>query len=98
MAVEGKRKRYISFVIEGGSTERRGMISAIRRNFSSKEYEEIEPWLTVFTGEKGIIRCDHRYKERAVEILNGLEVGGGKVKTLITSGTIKKAKKSLEEG
>ncbi len=98
MAVEGKRKRYISFFIEGGSTDRRGMISAIRRNFSREEYEEIQPWLTVFTGEEGIIRCDHRYKERTVDVLNGMKVGGGKVRTLITSGTIKKAKKRLEKG
>lgn len=95
MVVGENRKRYIAFVIEEGKTDRREMIGAIRSEFSREEYDEIKPWLTVFEGDKGIVRCKHTGKERAIEILNGIEVGGGRVQTITTSGTIKKAKKRL---
>jgi len=97
MVVSDDRQRYISFIIEGTETDRRGMINAIREGFSRKEYEEIEPWLTVFEGDRGIVRCNHIGKERAVEIMNEIEIDNGKVKTVITSGTIKKAKKALKD-
>ncbi len=89
------RQRYIAFVIEDGYTDRRGMIAAIRDEFSKKEYDKIEPWLTVFDEDRGIVRCKHTGKKKAIEILNRIEVGGGEVKTIKTSGTIKKAKKVL---
>ncbi len=97
MAVNEHRKRYVAFVIEGGSCSRKKMISAIREVFSHEEYTEFKPWLTVFDGEMGIVRCRHLGKEKVVEKLNSVEIGGGKVSTLITSGTIKKAKKRLYE-
>ncbi|MFW5952707.1 MAG: hypothetical protein ACOCSJ_00940 [Candidatus Natronoplasma sp.] len=97
MVVGEDRQRYISFIIAGGKTDRKGMINAIRSAFSREEYEEIEPWLTVFEGDRGIVRCDHTGKERSVEILNEIEIDNGKVKTIITSGTIKKAKKALKD-
>jgi len=97
MVVGDDRQRYISFVIQGSETDRKGMINAIRDEFSREEYMEIEPWLTVFEGDKGIVRCSHTGKERAIEILNRIEVSGGKVKTVVTSGTIKKAKRALKE-
>ncbi len=92
---EKKRPRYIAFELVNGRTDRRGMINAIRSAFTREEYDSIEPWLTVFTGTKGIVRCNHTGKERAIEILNGMDMGGGRVKTLVTSGTIKKAKAVL---
>lgn len=92
-----KKQRYIAFVIEGASTDRKGMIDKIRDNFSYQEYQEIKPWLTVFTGDKGIVKCNHDKKERAVEILNSIKIGDGKLKTITTSGTIKKAKERLFE-
>ncbi|MGM0405720.1 MAG: hypothetical protein ACQEQM_06220 [Thermoplasmatota archaeon] len=97
MAVNEHRKRYVAFVIEGVSCSRKEMISAIREVFSHEEYTEFKPWLTVFDGEKGIVRCRHLGKEKVVEKLNSVEIGGGKVSTLVTSGTIKKAKKRLYE-
>jgi len=97
MVVGDDRQRYISFVIEGAETDRRGMIKAIRDKFSRKEYEDIEPWLTVFEGDRGIVRCSHTGKDRAVEIMNEIEIANGRVKTIITSGTIKKAKKVLKD-
>ncbi|MEF8873878.1 MAG: Rpp14/Pop5 family protein [Candidatus Thermoplasmatota archaeon] len=95
MVVGDDRQRYIAFIIEGGDTDRGGMIDAIRSEFSRKEYEEIKPWLTVFKGDKGIIRCKHTGKEKAVKILSDMTIKEGKVKTITTSGTIKKAKKRL---
>lgn len=92
-----KRQRYIAFIIENGRTDRRRMINALRKNFNHKEYDEISPWLTVFTGDKGIVRCNHYGKDRALKILNSISVGGGKIRTITTSGTIKKAKERLFE-
>ncbi len=97
MVVGDDRQRYIAFVIEGGKTDRGNMIGAIRHEFSKDEYENIKPWLTVFEGDRGIIRCKHTGKEKALNILNKMQVGGGKVKTIMTSGTIKKAKRRLDE-
>ncbi len=95
MAVENERQRYIGFVIEGGKTSRPNMISCLRKSINPDEYHEIRPWLTIFDGEKGIIRCRQEGKERLIDILNSLKVEGGNVKTLITSGTIKKVKQRL---
>ncbi len=96
MAVREKRNRYVVFEIEDGKTDRRGMIRAIREAFSRDEYEKFEPWLTVFEGDKGIIRFDHKGKERVIEVIDEIVVGGGVVRTTFTSGTIKKAKEKLE--
>ncbi len=95
MAVRNYRNRYVGFVIQGGKTTRRKMISAIRSSFDKDEYHRISPWLTVFDGEKGIVRCQHHGNDRVVEVLNKIEVEGGKVKTVVTSGTIKKVKDRL---
>jgi len=97
MVVGDDRQRYISFIIEGDKTDRRSMINTIRSEFSKEEYEKIEPWLTLFKGDKGIVRCNHTGKERAIEILNEIEICSGKVKTITTSGTIKKAKRALKD-
>lgn len=97
MVVGDDRQRYIVFIIVDGKTDRKEMISAIRERFSKEDYDRIEPWLTVFKRDRGIIRCKHTAKGEVIEILNDIQVGGGKVETVITSGTIKKAKKRLGE-
>ncbi len=97
MVVNDDRKRYISFIIKNGKTDRKRMIGAIRNEFTKKEYDEIKPWLTVFEQDQGIVRCKHTGKERAVEILNRIKINDGEVETIITSGTIKKAKKALRD-
>ena len=96
-SVMKKKQRYIAFIIEGSSTDRKGMINKIRDNFSYDDYQDISPWLTVFTGDKGIVRCNHDKKKKAVDILSFIEINNGKVKTITTSGTIKKAKERLFE-
>lgn len=95
MAVEGKRWRYIGFELSDGKLDRREMIRAVRDSFSKDEYSELEPWLTVFTGTKGILKVRHMGKDRAIEILNSMKFNGVTVKTVVTSGTIKKVKKTL---
>ncbi len=97
MVVGDDRQRYIAFVIKGAKTDRRGMIDAIRGQFSREEYDAIEPWLTVFEGDRGIVRCNHTGKDKAIEILNRIEISGGEVRTVVTSGSIKKAKKVLKD-
>ncbi len=95
MAVRNERQRYVTFILSEGSTSRNDMIHAIRSSFSRGEYEDIKPWLTVFEGDRGILRCRHTGAERTREILNSMEVGGGEVKSVYTSGSIKKAKERL---
>lgn len=97
MVVGDDRQRYISFVIKEGEIDRKGMIQVIRDEFTREEYEEIKPWLTVFEKDRGIIRCKHTGKERAIEVFNQMKINNGKVETIITSGTIKKAKKALSD-
>ncbi|MFW6040320.1 MAG: hypothetical protein ACOC85_00610 [Thermoplasmatota archaeon] len=95
MAVKDIRKRYIAFRLKNGETDRKRMINAIREAFTKNEYRVIEPWLTVFTGKKGIIRVSHLGKKRAIEVLNRTVVNDCKVETITTSGTIKNAKERL---
>lgn len=95
MMIKEMRQRYIAFIIEDGSTDRKGMIAKIREYFADDEYRRIRPWLLVFTGDKGIVRCNHLHKDRCVEILNSMRINGGNVQTVTTSGTIKKAKETL---
>lgn len=96
MAVKGKRYRYIGFEIKNVEIDRGYMIRILRNSFTDEEYENFEPWLTVFNGTKGIVRCTHTGKQRTVEILNSLRVDGKEINTVVTSGTIKKVKKILQ--
>ncbi|UCE73509.1 MAG: hypothetical protein JSV56_10835, partial [Methanomassiliicoccales archaeon] len=69
-----------------------------RKNVSSKDaLLKIEPWLTVFKDNEGILRCVHSARDEAIKLLKSIEVVGRdsikiKVEPLGTSGTIKKAK------
>jgi RNase P/RNase MRP subunit POP5 len=94
-----QRKRYIAFSVEAPrDISRKEFISAIRKNAQEQEkWERMEPWLTVFENNKGILRCTHTGCQEAILLLTSIESIGRegvkiKVKTLGTSGTIKKAK------
>jgi len=93
------RQRYIAFIIEAPREFRRGeVIHAIHRALP-RDIRNEDVWLTVFEHNAGIVRCPHLLKDRVIEILNGIrEVGGVGVtfRTVITSGTIKKAKKKFQ--
>jgi RNase P/RNase MRP subunit POP5 len=93
------RKRYIAFKVNAPcEISRKDFISAIRKKVTDQnQWERVEPWLTVFENNEGILRCIHKARDEAVEILTSIKnIGMENVKitveTLGTSGTIKKAK------
>ncbi len=100
------RKRYVAFVIEAPrNIERWEMISALQKMATAMNMlseGERRPWLTTFRDNRGILRCVHTDKERAIELLTNItELGEEQMKveitTIKTSGTIKKAKASIPE-
>ena len=105
MAVKEFRRRYILFEVEAPrEIERWELIKALQRKASQMgldHHEEGRPWLTAFNDNRGILRCSHTDKDRAIELLNSItEVGENdelrvEVKTIKTSGTIKKVKESM---
>lgn len=107
MAVKEFRRRYILFEVEAPRVlERWELIKALQRRASQMgfdHYEEGRPWLTAFNENRGILRCRHTDKEKAIELLTGItEVGDNGelkvvVRTLKTSGTIKKVKESMPQ-
>jgi ribonuclease P/MRP protein subunit POP5 len=96
---EGNRKRYIGFVLTNYSNsniEKRELVSEIKRqsiNLFQKEPKDLGIMLLRFDNERGILRCKHNHKEDAIKLLISInEVSNNKVKikTIGTSGTIKK--------
>ncbi|MDG6220866.1 MAG: Rpp14/Pop5 family protein [Candidatus Thermoplasmatota archaeon] len=101
MVVKDKvgRKRYVGFTLQGGKFRRGEVIHAINvslpRNLPRSKIQ-----LTAFNGKAGIVLCPHTSKEDMCRAINGIRsVGGRRVeaKTIVTSGTIKKAKAVLED-
>ena len=104
MGVREFRRRYIVFTIDASrNIERWELIKEFQREGSRMGLDQVSegrPWLTAFRDNRGILRCSHTDKETAIEMLSGItEVGEERLKvnieTLVTSGTIKKAKESL---
>lgn len=94
------RKRYVAFrVVSDNDAERRDIISAINRKYFSGWEGKIEcPWLTVFEGNQGIVRCRHTDKDGTIELLRSIEDIGNKnvrIETIKTSGTMRKLKKMM---
>ncbi|HHH77794.1 MAG TPA: hypothetical protein ENL18_01090 [Thermoplasmatales archaeon] len=88
------RKRYILFSVEGKAT-RTDIIHAINNTYR-KKYDDDVPWLTVYEDGYGIVRCMHRRREDVVDMLNSLDTKGKfSVRTVCTSGTIKKLKEKI---
>lgn len=90
MVVKDKRgrRRYIAFVLtQGGPITKSGLITLLRE--ASREHGIEEPRVIQFDGVKGIVRCAHIQKEETVEAL-GERKNGIVVKTLSTSGTLRK--------
>lgn len=105
MAVKEYRQRYIVFEIDAPRTlERWELIKALQQRASQMGLDNNmagRPWLTAFEGNRGILRCAHTEKDNAIELLSSItEVGEDnelkvEIRTLKTSGTIKKAKESM---
>ena len=104
MGVREFRRRYIVFTIDAPrNVERWELIKEFQREASRMgldQENEGRPWLTAFQDNRGILRCSHTEKDTAIEMIRAItEVGEERLKvtieTLVTSGTIKQAKKSL---
>jgi len=104
MAVREFRHRYIVFEIDAPRViERWELIKEFQRIASRMgldQSEEIRPWLTAFQKNRGILRCSHCDRDKAIELLSGInEIGEERLKvsirTITTSGTIRKAKESM---
>ena len=98
------RKRYVAFEVEAPrKIERWELIAALQTQADKMDFGNEgmrRPWLTAFNENRGILRCAHTDKETAIELLTSItELGEERVeveiKTIKTSGTIKKAKKSI---
>ena len=86
------RKRYIAFAVESGTPLSRREMVAVLNELGRKNGIRLR--LTVFEDNRGIVLVSHTEKERALEVLNG-SVRELKLRTIKTSGTIKKAKSFL---
>ncbi|OYT29547.1 hypothetical protein B6U98_01930 [Thermoplasmatales archaeon ex4572_165] len=98
MAVRQKRNRYIAFTIfadESLSFQRYELIKTIQTHCYQKyhtSYKTYGFFLTRFKDNKGIFRCDHTEKERAISFLKSIEAintHNVSIETLGTSGTMK---------
>ena len=101
MPANGFRKRYVVFQIEAPRTIQRWELIAALQDHAERMGMNSEgkqrPWLTAFQDNRGILRCAHTDKEKTIELLTSITEAGEdrtpvEIKTLKTSGTIKKAK------
>jgi RNase P/RNase MRP subunit POP5 len=104
MTVKDFRQRYVVFEIEAPRTvERWELIKEIQRRSSQMGFDQdsaARPWLTAFNDNRGILRYAHTDKDKVVELLTGItEIGEERLKvevrTLKSSGTIKKVKDKM---
>jgi RNase P/RNase MRP subunit POP5 len=87
------RQRYILFSVQGDAS-RRDVIRAINEAYRSIDADGDAPWLTVYTGSYGIVRCSHTKKEETIRLLNGIS-NDFSLSTVQTSGTIKTLKQQI---
>jgi ribonuclease P/MRP protein subunit POP5 len=96
---EGRRHRYIGFIIKQSSgnvyIDKSEMINEIReqcRHVFNKDCNEMNLRLIRFDGTKGILKCSHTEKENAIKLLKSIKKISSKkveIETVGTSGTIK---------
>jgi RNase P/RNase MRP subunit POP5 len=95
-----ERKRYIGFRLvmdTGPAPDRSGMVRALDVATRAAGLPD-KKRLTVFTGELGIVRCEHLEQGAMIDCIGSIQEVDGKsarAETLITSGTIKKVKGHL---
>lgn len=92
------RYRYIALRVQGCDIRKEDLITALNQLPIGKSVGTQDRldrlWLVHFKEDFALVRCGHLQKERAIELLNGIESIGGRkvmVNTLGTSGTIKAA-------
>jgi len=94
------RRRYILFTLEkSGEIPQETMISVLNRRIRERglDRRKIRSRLIFFGTGFGIVRCSHIYKEKMIEILNGIGIDGSQVRTIRTSGTLKTLRDWLRE-
>lgn len=84
------RNRYIAFVV-APPADRRALLAALRE--SPERLHLVE-----YADGRGLVQCAHTAKDATVAFLSGLRVGDATVRTVGTSGTIRRAKRKYLEG
>ena len=101
MGVRETRKRLIAFRIDAPRNIERWELIKVLQNKAMEMgmagEGQARPWLTVYKDNRGIMRCAHVDKEKAIELLVSVtEIGEAntpvQLETIVTSGTIKQAK------
>ena len=87
MVVKEKRGRRRYIIFEGEGVSKREIYQIINSS-------DIKLKLAFHTGKYFIIRCPHTEKERVIALFT--EKGEGKIRSLKTSGTIKKLKEYIK--
>jgi RNase P/RNase MRP subunit POP5 len=98
------RRRYIVFKVTGEERDKLGfdnLVWSVKKSFDEAGggiLEKARPWIIRFDGENGILRCSHLVKKEAISVMNstvlyskGNKKIDAKIKTVGTSGTIKRA-------
>lgn len=102
------RVRHVAFRVTpaepGPSIRRNDVVGALRgviaHEFGRDVLDRLDPKLTIWTGEYGIVRVPHTGRDELVQALRAITWVGAKerevrVETLGTSGTIRGAKRFL---
>lgn len=96
MVVKDKlgRRRYIAFEIDSErSIARRDLIATIRSAAKSNKLNtSMRPWLAKYSKNKGLLRCQHKYKNEAIRFLTAIhhiKAHPVIIRTTGTSGTIR---------
>jgi ribonuclease P/MRP protein subunit POP5 len=94
------RNRYIVFRVEAGRGVGRAEVEEALRSAGASVAPEDRPRLVLWRSGLGLARCRHTAKDPTIALLTGLTAIGGQaatVRTLGTSGTIRRARKKWME-
>lgn len=80
------RGRYVVFVVTP-PVEKARLVAALKTAPGPDRLRLVE-----YDGARGLVRCPHTAKDRTIAFLTALRVGGSRVRTVGTSGTIRKAR------
>ena len=105
ITVKHQRQRYIGFYIQLSNQKirvlRSEIISAMRKQVTAqgtKTMQEMGLRLLLFDGTYGILKCYHNEKDRAIQLLENIQIIASHkatVVTIATSGTIRALKNKM---
>jgi RNase P/RNase MRP subunit POP5 len=96
--VRALRRRYIALVASALAPQvlDARCLAALRTALGPEALEAVRARLFHLRPGAAVVRVDHRTQARAVAALDGLALpGGGAVRTVTTSGTLRQAKRAL---